>query len=79
MFVVILKSPVLNKHGRPGLEVITLFMLNSTEHNIILLIKVKMPTIVDVLTFIGRMNTMQQKSLFFIMLIFISNCNFMLI
>ena len=32
-------------------------MLNSTEHEFIMLINVKMPTIVGILTFIGIMNT----------------------
>ena len=32
----------------------TVFMLNSTEHEIFLLINVKMPTIVGTLTFMSR-------------------------
>ena len=34
----------------------TFFFLNSTEHEFILLINVKMPTIVGILTFISRIN-----------------------
>ena len=35
----------------------TFFMLNSGEHEIFLLISVKMPTIVGILTFISRKNS----------------------
>ena len=35
----------------------TFFILNSAEHEIILLINVKMPTIVGILTFICMINT----------------------
>ena len=35
----------------------TFSMLNSAEHEIILLINVKMPTIVVILTFINKINT----------------------
>ena len=35
----------------------TFSMLNSAEHEIILLINVKMPTIVGILTFMSMMNT----------------------
>ena len=34
----------------------TFFMLNSTEHEFFLLINVKMPTVVGILTFISRKN-----------------------
>ena len=34
----------------------TFFMLNSTETEIILLMNVKMPTIVGILTFMSRIN-----------------------
>ena len=41
-----------------GPEVIKLFcVLNSTEHEIYLLIHIKMPTIVGILTFISTINT----------------------
>ena len=34
-----------------------IFMLNTTEHDIFLLINVKLPTSVGIVTFISRMNT----------------------
>ena len=39
----------------------TFFMLNLNEHEIILLINVKMPTCVGILTFIGRINTLSES------------------
>ena len=45
-------------------------MVNSTEHELILLINVKMPTVVGILPFISRINTTtyesfkQEKSLY---------------
>ena len=35
----------------------TFFMLNSIEHEIFLLINVKMPTVVGILTFMSRKNS----------------------
>ena len=47
---------------RPSREVIKLFfMLNSAEQEIILLINVKMPTIVGILTFISMINTTSER------------------
>ena len=43
-------------HDCSGPEVIKRFMLNSTEHDFFLLIDVKMPTIVRILTSISRKN-----------------------
>ena len=44
--------------ARPGHEVIKLFfMLNSTEHKFFMLINVKMPTIVGILTFMSGKNS----------------------
>ena len=54
-----------------GPEVIKLFyMLNSTEQKIIMLINVKMPTVVGILTFISMLNATSEslkarKSIFF--------------
>ena len=63
----------------PGPEVIKLFLC-STQLSIkfILLINVKMPTIVDILTFISMINktaesSNQEKSLFFNILVFMSS------
>ena len=39
----------------------TIFILNSAEHKIILLINVKMPTIVGILTFISMINTKSER------------------
>ena len=39
----------------------TVFILNSAEHDIILLINIKMPTIVDILTFICMINTTSES------------------
>ena len=39
----------------------TMFMLNSAEHEIIMLINVKMPTIVGILTFISMINTSSES------------------
>ena len=39
----------------------TIFMLNSAEHEIILLINVKMPTMVGILTFISMINTTSER------------------
>ena len=39
----------------------TFFILNSAEHEFILLINVKMPTIVGILTFIGMINTTSER------------------
>ena len=36
-------------------------MLNSNEHEIIMLINVKMPTVVDILAFISRINTASES------------------
>ena len=44
-----------------GPEVINCFMLNSVEHKFILLINVKMPTIVGILTFISMINTTSER------------------
>ena len=45
-----------------GLKVIKLFfMLKSTVRALILLINVKMPTIISILTFISRINTTYMK------------------
>ena len=44
----------------PGLEVIKLFMLNSTEHEIYPA-HVKMPTIVGFLSFISMINTTSER------------------
>ena len=45
-----------------GPKVIKLFfMLNSVEHEIYLLINVKMPTIVGILTFISMINTTSER------------------
>ena len=41
----------------PGPEVINFFMLKLTEHKFIMLINVKMPTFVGILTFISMINT----------------------
>ena len=49
---------------RPGPEVIILFSYStqlSTKFTMILLINVKMPTIVDILTFISMINTISEK------------------
>ena len=53
-------------------------MLNSAEHEIYLANKIKMPTIVGILTFIRRIDTAfenlkQEKSLFFTTLPFMSS------
>ena len=50
-------------HGQlPGLEVINLFSCSTQlSTKFILLIKVKMPTIVGILTFISMINTKSQK------------------
>ena len=37
------------------------FILNSAEHKFILLINVKMPTIVGILTFISMINTTSER------------------
>ena len=39
----------------------TFFMANSAEHKFILLINVKMPTIVGILTFISMINTTSER------------------
>ena len=39
----------------------TFFMLSSAEHEFILLINVKMPTIVGILTFISMINTTSER------------------
>ena len=44
----------------PGTENIKLFS-DSAEHEIILLINVKMPTIVGILTFISMINTTSER------------------
>ena len=47
---------------RPGLEVIKLFSCSTQiRTKSILLISVKMPTIVDILTFISRINTTSES------------------
>ena len=43
-----------------GREIIKI-MLNSAEHEFILLINVKMPTIVGILTFISMINTTSER------------------
>ena len=43
----------------PGYK--TFFRLNSTEREIIMLINVKMPTIVGILTFISMINTTSES------------------
>ena len=43
--------------SRSNHEIIKKIMLNSTEHKFIMLINVKMPTIVGILTFISTINT----------------------
>ena len=49
--------PVSGVESKPGPEVINLFfLLNSAEHEIILLINVKMPTNICILAFISRVN-----------------------
>ena len=54
-----LKNDVVSfKQPNPGPEVKkTFFMLNSTEHEIFLLINVKMPTTVGILTFMSGKNS----------------------
>ena len=48
--------------SQPGPDVIRLFsILNSAEHKNILLINVKMPTIVGILTFISMINTTSER------------------
>ena len=42
---------------RTGPEVIKLFLLNSVEHEIFLLINVKMPSVVGILLFMSRKNS----------------------
>ena len=57
-------------------------MLNSAENGIILLINVKMPTIVGILTFMNMINTasesFQTRKILFNLLPFMSNWNFVL-
>ena len=59
-------------------------MLNSNEHRLILLINIKMPTIVGILTFISKINTTSEsfkarQILFFSILVNImSSWNFLL-
>ena len=49
-------------HILSGQKVIKLFfILNSAEHKLILLINVKMPTIVGILTFISMINTTSER------------------
>ena len=45
----------------PGLEVIKLFSYSTLSTKFILLINVKMPTIVVILTFIGMINTTSER------------------
>ena len=62
---------VLNEMG-PGLEVIKLFSSSSQlSTKLIVLINVKMPTIVGILTFISMINT-QETYLFVSILVFMS-------
>ena len=42
---------------KSGLEVLKNFKLISAEHEILLLINVKMPTVVGILTFMSRKNS----------------------
>ena len=68
----------------PGPEVIKLFPCSTQlSMNFILLIDIKMPTIVGILTFISRINTVSESFkgrtiFFFLILPFMSNLNFML-
>ena len=52
------KSNSMSTVALPGPEIIKIFsMLNSAEHEMFLLMKVKMPTIVGILTFMSRKNS----------------------
>ena len=44
-------------NAKLGLEVIKYFMFSSVEHEIFLLINVKMPAMVGILTFMSRKNS----------------------
>ena len=54
-------SPSLLIYTKPR-DYKTLFILNSTEHKFIMLINIKMPTIVSILTFISMINTTSEKN-----------------
>ena len=63
---------------KTGSKVINLFVLNSSEHKISMLINVKMQTIVGILSFIRLINTTSEclkpnKSLFFSNIVFVSS------
>ena len=68
--------------GRPGAEAIKLFMLNLTEHEIIMLINVKVATIFGILTFNIMINAtserLKAKVFIFQHLIFMRSLNFIL-
>ena len=78
-------DPDQNQHSvSPGPEVIKLFSCSTQlSTKFILLINVKMPTIVGILTFISMINTHlrdleQEISLFAGILVFMSSLNFVL-
>ena len=50
-------SAIRPSSNEPGPEVLPLFMLNAAEHEIFLLINVKMPTIVGILSFMSGKNS----------------------
>ena len=80
------RDDFLSSWVEPGPEVIKLFSCSTQlSTNFILLINVKMPTIVGILTFISMINTTSvrltaiKNSLFVAILVFMSSWKFMLI